>query len=405
MKNLSILLTLIIVLFSCKQKKEADTIVDLTLITEPNVTNLSELGSDITYIPLETNASCLIQQTDKLIYEGGAYFILGSINNNDELPDKDAPPPPPMMPTKSLYRFSENGEFICQIGREGRGPSEYIHIHDFLYNKSNNTIDIFFLNDIKEFSLDGIWKKNTTLEYNGKEVSSIGYTNNQILGFINNARGQNEYSYVLFDANGQITNEYKNKYKFNISTGAIYFQPECIFYQYNGILNCKELHSDTVFSFDNGTFIPKYILKQGEAKYTTDLREKSMTTNLTKFIIQKNLFESENYLFYQYRWKQRDNCFIKNKSNGSQFLIDNGTGLVNDLDNGPNFKIQNTVTIDGTEYMVSWMNAFDLKAHVASNEFKNATPRFPEKKKELEQLANELNENDNPILMLVRPKE
>jgi hypothetical protein len=51
------------------------------------------------------------------------------------------------------------------------------------------------------------------------------------------------------------------------------------------------------------------------------------------------------------------------------------------------------------------MNAFDLKAHVASNEFKNATPKFPEKKKELEQLANELNENDNPILMLVRPKE
>ena len=50
--------------------------------------------------------------------------------------------------------------------------------------------------------------------------------------------------------------------------------PECIFYQYNGILHCKELYSDTIFSFDNGTFIPKYILKQGEAKFTTDLREK-----------------------------------------------------------------------------------------------------------------------------------
>jgi hypothetical protein len=85
--------------------------------------------------------------------------------------------------------------------------------------------------------------------------------------------------------------------------------------------------------------------------------------------------------------EKRDNCFIKNKSNGTQYLIDNGTGLVNDLDNGPNFKIQNTITVDGTEYMISWINAFELKAHVDSEAFKNSTPLYPEKKKELEQLA------------------
>jgi hypothetical protein len=81
MKNLVILLTLIIVLFSCKQKKEVDNIIDLTSISEPGVTNLSELGSEVTYIPLETNASCIIQQIDKLIYEGGSYF-LRSTNEN-----------------------------------------------------------------------------------------------------------------------------------------------------------------------------------------------------------------------------------------------------------------------------------------------------------------------------------
>lgn len=404
MKNLAILLTLIIVLFSCTQKKEVDNIVDLTLITEPNSTNLSELGSEITYIPLETNAGCITQQIDKLIYEGGSYF-LRSTNENKVTPEKGAPPPPPMPRIRSLYRFSENGEFVCQISRQGGGPSEYRYIRDFLHNKSNNTIDIFIPNDIKEFSLDGIWEKNTTIEYNGQEVSSIGYTNNQILGFVENAEGQNEYSFVLYNANGQIINKYKNKYKFNISTGAISFNPECIFYQYKGILHCKELNSDTIFSFDKGTFIPKYILIQGEAKYTTDLREKSMTTNLTKYIIQKNLFESKNYLFYQFRLKNRDNYFIQNKSNGTQYLIDNETGQVNDLDNGPNFKIQNTVTVDGTEYLISWINAFELKAHVDSEAFKNLTPKYPEKKKKLEQLATSLDENDNPVLMLVKLKE
>ena len=163
------------------------------------------------------------------------------------------------------------------------------------------------------------------------------------------------------------------------STQGIFYPSECIFYRYDGILHCKELLSDTIFSFDNGTFIPKYILKQGEAKFTSDLREDEQYffKNFDKIIIQKNAFESKNYLFYQYRWKNRDNCFIKNKSNGTQYLIDNGIGLVNDMDNGPNFKIQNTVTVDGTEYLVSWINAFELKAHVAFRRIQKLHPKIP----------------------------
>lgn len=40
-----------------------------------------------------------------------------------------------------------------------------------------------------------------------------------------------------------------------------------------------------------------------------------------------------------------------------------------------------------------------------SNEFINPTSKYPEKKKELERLANSLSENDNPVLMLVKLKE
>ncbi len=397
MKNLSFLLTLIVVLFPWIQKEEVDNIVDLTSITKPNVTLLSELGSEITYIPLETNASCLIKKIDKLIFEGGSYF-LGSINKL-QLPKEGKPYYAPL--STELYRFSKNGEFICQIGREGRAPSEYNTIKNFMYNESNNTIEIFSGKKIHEFTLDGIWKKDITIENN--RVASLGYIDNQFLGFIDNEIGQNEYSFVLIDANGKVINRFENKYKFTATQGV--FNPyECIFYQYDGILHCKELLSDTIFSFDNGTFIPKYILKQGEGKFTIDIREDEnyLYNNFNKIIHQRNSFETKNYLFYQYNWKQRNNCFIQNKSNGAQYLIDNDTGLFNDMDNGPNFKIQNTVTVDGTEYLVSWINASKLKAHIDSKEFKNSTPKYPEKKKELEQLANSLDENDNPVLMLVK---
>lgn len=43
--------------------------------------------------------------------------------------------------------------------------------------------------------------------------------------------------------------------------------------------------------------------------------------------------------------------------------------------------------------------------YVASEAFKNSTPKYSEKKKELEELAATLNANDNPVLMLAKLKE
>lgn len=48
-----------------------------------------------------------------------------------------------------------------------------------------------------------------------------------------------------------------------------------------------------------------------------------------------------------------------------------------------------------------WIEAKQLKEHVASDDFKNNSPKYPEKKKELENIANSLSEFDNPVLMFV----
>ena len=56
------------------------------------------------------------------------------------------------------------------------------------------------------------------------------------------------------------------------------------------------------------------------------------------------------------------------------------------------------------EYVGAYIDAFQLKVHVASAAFKSSTPKCPEKKKELAKLANSLKDDDNPVLMLVRLK-
>lgn len=83
-------------------------------------------------------------------------------------------------------------------------------------------------------------------------------------------------------------------------------------------------------------------------------------------------------------------------------------GIINDLDGGMPLS---TVPIfyyydeNDSEYITSLINPFVLKAYISSVEFKNKVPKYPEKKKELEKLANGLKETDNPVLMLVKLKK
>ena len=55
--------------------------------------------------------------------------------------------------------------------------------------------------------------------------------------------------------------------------------------------------------------------------------------------------------------------------------------------------------------IIALVDALQLKSHVASEAFKNSTPKYPEKKKKLEELAKSLKETDNPVLMVVRLKK
>jgi hypothetical protein len=54
--------------------------------------------------------------------------------------------------------------------------------------------------------------------------------------------------------------------------------------------------------------------------------------------------------------------------------------------------------------MAMIIEAKQLKNYASSNDFKVNVPKYPEKKKQFEDLAKSLTEFDNPVLMLVRFK-
>jgi hypothetical protein len=120
------------------------------------------------------------------------------------------------------------------------------------------------------------------------------------------------------------------------------------------------------------------------------------------------LFEFGDYVYYEfiYKFVLPDDVlifsFIGSKKNNFRAIFNTGQGIINDLDGGPNI-VPKTTKDDNT--IIAWIDPLKLKAHVASEAFKNSTPKFPQKKKDLEKLANSLKETDNPVLVLVKLKK
>jgi len=90
--------------------------------------------------------------------------------------------------------------------------------------------------------------------------------------------------------------------------------------------------------------------------------------------------------------------FIKPTSTDNPLFT---SGFNNDLDAGPRF-FPNKMVNDST--MVMWINGEQLENHIDSDDFKNNQPKYPKKKKELEELVDGMNDFNIPVLMLVKFK-
>jgi len=233
----------------------------------------------------------------------------------------------------------------------------------------------------------------------------IEFVQGNMLVYIDNSDGQAEHSFLLINPNADIIKRYYNKYNFEMSGPIVAVADVPVRYHYNNTLFVKEAYSDTIFFFDEYEFVTRYIFNQGEGKLTTDVFGMDLITEGHKYISFRRIFETSQFLFVTYWWNKQGLTMIKCKDGGKIAIFDNEIGLINDIDGGIGFIPEKAITKGGTEYLLTWLDSHKFKAYVESEAFRNSTPKYPEKKKELEKLAANLNENDNPVLMLVTIKE
>lgn len=355
-------------------------------IDKIQVIPLSKVANEINYIPLETREDNLISNMRQIKITESYIFISGK---------------------SKLLQFTRDGKFVRQIGNLGRGPGEYSSVMYFDVNEKNDIILLRGEYKNNKYNISGDFKGEVNLP--GSLFSFFG--SNRIAFYLpnhiskpNNLVITNQYQTPLFTFQNQNPRP-KTRLRFG----------DVPLYVFENKLYFKENFNDTVFCVKDSILIPHFIINEKNLLFDIDFDLKStgkvadMMNQLEKVknkLMTKNIFESQRFVLITYKMGEgpKAKSYIRvlfDKIYYDTYVTDK-MGFINDLNGGDTFW---PTIIFQDSIMVGSQEAFEFKDYVRSEAFKNSTPKYPEKKKELERLANSLDENDNPVLMLVKLKE
>jgi hypothetical protein len=370
------------------------------IINKKNTSKLSQIATDVIYIPLETNDNCVINQNAKFYFAGNFIFV----NNRDH-----------------ILKFTSNGKFLKKIGSPGRGPGEINSIRNLsvLPEKKLIVVHDYAPHKLLYFDFDGNYIKTVKiLRY--KEINVLD-NGNYIA--ISQATGSSEkFTHLLLDKFGDtlsvINNNlfWKTSSPITVSKSSPSFEP---FYKYKNHFYLKSLYNDTIYIVNDDKILPCYFINLGKYKLPSDKIWERLSPNEARILEKTSLIYCYSYVFeaggrlfltIDY-WGENDKVdhFIINKKDFINNTVDKYSNVSkgwidNDWDGGTLFWPKGNIS-DNEVFMPIFVP--DLKNVInfrkSSNSLKTIV-KFPEKRTQLEKMASDLDISDNPILMIVTLK-
>lgn len=383
-----LLFTLTVFIFSCagntdtKQTEAPDIIKSIHLVSNPDsiITSISEVASDIIYIPLQPSAGTQIRVIDKIISRGNKIYI---------------------NIISDITCFNDQGHFLYKLYDGGKNVFDYA-IYDFDIDAADTSLIVLVGNKILYF-------ENTGSAFDFKRTIKLGKLSPEKLNFL---PGTNNIllSSVLIKGYEPSLNTLINLSGDTLALNPNYFKrfnpvkkirDKTVHYQFSDKLYLRERFNDTVFSIDtvSNAFKPELIFDSRISSTNSENINDPKYYRILPYV--DNIFEVSRYLYYEYNFSGQQHKVFYDKYKDKKYEIDPGQGVLNDdIGGGPGFDPM--FCSEGIVY--SWLGVMDLKKYTESEDFIRAQAQNSSKKERLKELANQLKETDNPVLIVVRLK-
>ncbi len=356
------------------------------------------VDGNIEYIPLESGKDYLLGGSSQ-VFATDIYIIA--------------------IAKKQIYLFDrQTGKFLREIGHYGNDPGGYKKVGQaFSFDQERNLVYTsgWDPKSYCRYNLTGEYGDKVTAWSIDKEedmmnnvfgeiITSIAPLNDtSFVGYVWNINGKQEAKLIVFNENNhriKIFPQYK-RFDYDINRDGIsVFSWNAKYYQLDHQLHFFERFTDTVFSVSMDTLQPKFVLHRGgnENISATDLP--SNQGEVPYFLIE-NIFESSRFLFFKVKKWSKDFSGdfyygFYDKATQSTRISQNMAGIDNDVDAFLPFMFQ---SVNQQNELVGLCEAYEVKLWFDGNPVKaGKLPAHLQKLKNLE-------ENDNPVVMIVRLKE
>lgn len=380
-------------LCSCKTRQHTSplTTIDVLSPAGTEIKKISDIASDVRYIPLETNPDAFMRFVGNL-KEGNDKFYINTV--------------------LELLCFDRTGKFLYKLAQQGRGPGEYTYLSDYDIRPEKNQVVVLTrgkLNFYNESDTGFVLQKQLDLKMQPNYVDFFPEQDNILLSF-SASTGENKYQCVGINPDGDTLFIKPNFYKFTRNSRVVMgFSSDNIINRYDGTISIKGFLNDTVYNIDSEyKFVPSMILNTGGKSITTDFlanvpapTSESGASPAAAFLAISEILENEKYLMFRYYYQESAKWIMFDKENKQTFYFDAKELLKDDISGGIN--IEPKFICNGIIY--GWTDAMKLKTHLSGDDFRNAEVMNPARKAELEKLAATLEEDDNHLLIAITPKK
>lgn len=362
-----ILLSIFLVLFfanACSNNNKNINVIQIDPEqTSRGMLSLSDIIESIEYVPLETNADCLIgviRQSQDIKVSNNYILVYCSS-------------------ARLCYLFSRTGKFIGKIGDRGNGPGEYQNASLFSIDEKNRQI-ILSTNarrdsgQVMYYNLDGKYLYSRFVDKRLTVPIRAQFNNEYVAMHLNNPfiEGEPSFNYSVFSGDYElITQKIKNIDYVSTQRGIGTYPGDYWHYLYNDQLHVKNaVLNDTVYSITKEfQFAPKYIINAGKYSFSTQILSdpELYQKEYNRHIFLCSVFETNHYViisytyndenFYQYYDKRECRSMLFHSATSAipegHFGVDFALGIPNDYDGGLDFwpRQQN-----GNEF-ITWYDA------------------------------------------------
>ena len=369
-----LLTTYVVMLFllaSCSidQKKNDEEIhsvyINEAVLNKKNLVLSDFVSGNIKYVQLESKNECLLGRRLRL-YSNDSLIIA--------------------FDHQQIYLFDKGtGKFLRKIGHYGRDPEGYKEttIYSFPYDESRNTVYTkgWENNSYYEYDISGRLISKKILRPGDRFINSFARLNDtSYIGYAWNWDGKQKTKLIVFNEGYEILKTYPQPLSFEVQQIGV-LRWNGWFYQFNNGINFHEFATDTIYQVTQENLIPRFIFSDFVGHHP----------------VLERLFESSRYLiftFYNNQSKLNYSIYDKLKRE-TKVSIENGE-IINDLDN---FLPFNFSSVNNREEIIGFQEAYKILNWF--NENPEKAGKLPAHLQKLKQL----NETDNPVIMIVGLKK